>query len=115
MTGVGLMISLALILNAADSGQTSLAASRAKSAQSIASACAEEALQQIRDSASFIGTGNIDFQSGSCTYEVTSQGGQNRTITASSTVQLIVSKVRVVINAINPSLNVIIWEEIEGF
>ena len=81
----------------------------------LTNACAEEALQQIRDSTPFTGSGNLTLGQGACSYTVTSQGAQNRTITASGTVGTIIRKVKVIINKINPQITVTSWQEMDNF
>ena len=81
-------------------------------AKALANACAEEALQQIRDSTPFTGTGNLTLGQGSCNYTVTSGGGQNRTIASTGTVGSIVRKVKTTIDKINPGINITSWQEV---
>jgi hypothetical protein len=109
---VGVAIALSLILLGVGSSRTSFAVEQSNQAKALANACAEEALQQIRDSTPFTGSGNLTLGQGTCSYTVTSQGGSNRTVTASGTVGTIVRKVTVVINAINPLITPTSWQEV---
>jgi nitrogen fixation protein FixH len=84
-------------------------------AKNLGQACAEEALQQIRDATSFTGTGSLTLGQGTCTYTVTSQGGQNRTITATGTVGTVVQKVNVIIYMIDPTILAASWQEVADF
>lgn len=104
-------ITLSLLLLGVGSSRSSFAAEQSWQAQGLANACAEEALQQIRDSSPFTGTNVLTLGSGTCTYTVASQGGQNRTITASVTVGTIIRKLQVVITAITPTIIVSTWQE----
>ncbi len=112
---VGVAITLSLILLGVGSSRTSFAVEQSNQAKALANACAEEALQQIRDSTPFTGTGNLTLGQGTCTYTVTSQGGANRTITASGTVSTIMRKVKIIINKINPTIQVVSWQEVDNF
>lgn len=81
----------------------------------LADACIEEALQEINDSIPFIGTGGLTIGSGSCSFTVTSTGGQTRLIDASGTVGSITRKVEVEIDAITPNINITMWQEVADF
>ena len=112
---VGVAIMLSLILLGLGSSRTSFAVEQSSQAKALANACAEEALQQIRDSTPFTGTGSLTLGQGTCSYTVTSQGGSNRTVTASGTVGTIVRKLKIIINQINPTITVTSWQEISDF
>lgn len=109
---VGLAITLSLILLGLGSARTSFAVERSNQAKALANACAEEGLQQIRNSTPFTGSGNLTLGQGTCTYTVTSQGGPNRTITASGTVGTIIRRVSITVNAINPLITPTSWQEV---
>ena len=112
---VGLAIATSILLLGLGSSRTSFAVEQSAQARWLATACAEEALEQIRISASFVGTNNLSLGQGTCTYIVTSQGGENRTITASGTVGTVVRKVEVLISRINPTITVSTWQEVGDF
>ena len=109
---VGIAIALSLLLLGVGNSRTSFAVEQSNQAKALANACAEEALQQIRDSTSFTGTASLTLGQGTCTYTVTSQGGSNRTITASGTVGTIIRKVKIIISGINPQITVTSWQEV---
>ena len=115
VAAVGVAIATSLLLLGVGSFRTSFAYTQSNQAKGLASACAEEALQQIRDATSFTGSGNLSLGQGTCSYTVTSQGGQNRTITASGTVGTIIRKTKVIINKITPLITVISWQEVSDF
>ena len=108
---VGVAIATSLILLGLGSSRTSFAVEQSNQAKGLANACAEEALQQIRDSTPFTGSGNLTLGQGICTYTVTNQGGQNRTITSSGTVGSIIRKVKIIIDKINPTIQVVSLQE----
>ena len=103
---------LSLLLLGLGASRTSFAVEQSQQAKSLANACAEEGLQQIRSSSSFTGSGNLTLGQGSCAYVVTSQGGNNRTITGTGTVGTVIRKVKVIINAISPQIGVVSWQEV---
>ncbi len=112
---VGVVITTSLILLGLGSSRTSFAIEQSNQAKGLANACAEEALQQIRDSTPYTGSGNLAFGEGSCSYTVSSQGGQNRTITSSGLVGTITRKVKIIIDRINPAIQVVSWQEVSDF
>lgn len=112
---VGVAIATSLLMLGSASSRTSFALVQSSQARALASACAEEALQQIRASTPYTGTGGLSLGSGSCSYTVTSQGGENRTVTASGTIGTITRKVRVIVNDIYPLLTVESWQELADF
>ncbi|MFA5163297.1 MAG: hypothetical protein WC441_02085 [Patescibacteria group bacterium] len=85
---------------------------QASQARALANACAEEALQAIRDDINFTGSGSLNLGSLTCNYLVTNSGGSNRTINASSTVGSNVQKARVVISTTSPKILVTSWDEV---
>ena len=108
---VGVAITLSLILLGAGSSRTSFALQQSAQAKGLANACAEEALEQIREATSFTGSGNLTLGQGICSYTVTNTGGANRTVTTSGTVGTITRKVSITITAINPLIIVGSWQE----
>ena len=81
----------------------------------LASACTEEALEKIRESASFSGSGDLYLEEGNCTYTVTKLTGQNYTIVVSGTVQNFIRKIKITIDKITPKINVTSWQEVTNF
>lgn len=112
---VGIAITVSIILLGLGSSKSSFSIEQSYQSKALANACTEEALQQIRVSSSFTGSGNIAIGQGTCDYTVTSQGAENRTVTASGTVGTIVRKVKVIISAISPVINATSWQEVSDF
>ena len=108
---VGIAIATSLLLLGVGSSRTSFALEQSNQAKALTNACAEEALQLISGSVSYTGSGNLTLGQGTCTYTVTNQGAQNRTITASGTVGTVVRKLTIIINKIKPSIVVVSWQE----
>lgn len=115
LLGIGGVVAESLILLGLGFFRTSLVLDQSNQAKALANACAEEALEQIKDSAVFTGTGSLTISQGTCSYNVTSGGGENRTITTSGTIGTLVRKVTVTINAIIPRININSWQEVADF
>ncbi len=108
---IGTVIGVSLLQLGLSTSRSSFAQHQSNQAKGLANACAEEALQQIRDNTSFTGTGNLTLGQGTCTYTVTAGAGENRTIQSSGTVGSITRKLEVTITTINPQIIVSTWEE----
>lgn len=84
-------------------------------AVALADACAEDGLQAIRDNSSFTGSVQVALGNGECEYTVTNTGGDSREVASSGTVGTIVRKVEVMIDAINPQINIVSWQQVADF
>ncbi len=95
-------------------GVTRTATTRQQStlARELADVCAETGLGQIKLSTTFTGSATIVLGGGSCTYTVTNQGGQNRTVDASGSVGAVTRKAKVVVNGTSPVILVSSWQEV---
>ena len=113
---IGVAVGVSLISLGLSASRTSFSLEQSNQTKALANACAEEALQQIRDQPlSFFGTDNLALGRGNCTYTVTAGSGEDRTIEASGTVDTIVRKVEISIDQINPTINITSWQEVAEF
>ncbi|MDH3324750.1 MAG: hypothetical protein OEL89_03870 [Candidatus Peregrinibacteria bacterium] len=112
---VSLAVSTSLIMLGLGTSRTSLARAQSYQAKSITNACAEMALEGIRLDAGHLGTQNLTLGQGSCSYTVTTQGGESRIIEAIGTVGTVVRKMKISITAINPYITVSSWKEVSDF
>jgi len=76
----------------------------------LASACGEEALQQINDFPLFQGIGILTFDNGDCQYRVA-----GNTISASGVVNSFVRRIQIVISQISPVIIISSWQEVADF
>lgn len=111
LSAVGAAITVSLLLLGLAASRTSFASARSIQARTLADACAEEALQQLRLSSSYLGSGNLTLGAGTCTYSVTDAGGGNRNITAAGTVGTVVRRISTSVTAYNPYLTLPNWQE----
>ena len=102
---VATAIATALLLQGTDSQRETLIIQQSLQARGLADACAEEALQQLHDAATFTGSNNLTLGTGSCTYTVTNTGPTTRTITANSTVGNVVRKITVYVTMSSSSIS----------
>jgi hypothetical protein len=115
VAAVGLAITSSFVLLGLDFSRTVFSLEQSNQAKAFANACAEEALQQIRNDTNYAGAGNLSFSRGTCSYTVTSQGGESRTINSSGLVGTLTRKVKITINQINPKITVFSWQEVADF
>lgn len=108
-------IALSLIILGLDSSRSSFALIQSNQAKGLANACAEVALNQIRNSTPYTGGETINLTEGSCSYLVTSLGGQGRNIRAESIVGEVVRRIEIEIDQINPEINILTWQELADF
>ena len=111
MTG----IVISVIFWGTDQTQNALLDIQSNQARSLANACSEAALQAIRDNATYSGSGGLTLSAGTCAYTVINSGGNNRTINASGTASNAVRKNKIIIDQINPLINIVSWQEVADF
>ena len=109
---VATAIGISLLVLGADSQRETLISQQSIQARGLADACVEEALQQLHDTTSFTGPGNLTLGTGSCTYTVTSTGSSTRTITATATVGNVVRKVAAYVTMSSSSISITSWQEV---
>ena len=112
---VALSISIFLLMSGLQLSETGFAFQESSRARAYANACAEEALQQIRDAASYVGSDSLVFLQGSCSYVVTSQGGESRFIQSEGVADSSVRRAEIQVNAIQPSIQISSWQEVAEF
>lgn len=103
---------LALLTAGTDSQRSTLATQQSIQARNLATACAEEALQQMHDSTSFTGTNNLTLGQGTCTYTVANTGGSTRTIDTTGTINSVVRKLKIYVTINASSLSITSWQEV---
>ncbi len=112
---IGMAVAVALLLSGVDATRQSLMESRSAQSGALRDGCIEEALGHIRDTTSYTGSDTLTLGAGTCTFTVTSQGGQLRTITSTGTVATVVQKARVTIDKITPDISIASWQEVADF
>lgn len=111
----GLSITLSMLLLGIDASKHSLIYLNGNKALSMAEACAEEALEVIKENSSFAGSGNLTFGGGSCSYDVINTGGSTRSIASSGSIDTIVRRISIIIDAVEPEIHIASWQEVADF
>ncbi len=115
MSTLGLAIMLSVIASGVDASRTDFSLQQSGAARSIASSCAEEALQVIVETSTTSHNGNLTIASGTCTYSITSINGQNITIQSTGVLGTVTSKIKVVVATTSPAVSLSSWEEVVDF
>ena len=103
------VVATSLVLLGLGHTRTSLSEIQSASAKSAADSCAEEALKQIRLSASFVGNGNLTLSGSTCSYVVISASTSSviaTGVSGNSTRRVIVD-----ISSRTPSIIFTKWQE----
>lgn len=109
---VGLSISVYIILFSLASSKNSLSLAQSAQSRMLANACAESALEQIREVPAFVGTANLTLGGGDCSYTVSNTGGETRNVIVVSAVSGVVRRLTLTVTAINPLIITSLWQEI---
>jgi len=80
--------------------------------KALANACAEVALEIIRESNNFVGVGNVTINTSNCIYNVINTGGLNRSIEITSIVSDTHNRLLITTNSFNP-IEISSWQEVE--
>jgi Tfp pilus assembly protein PilV len=78
--------------------------------EQMVNACAESALETMRENNSFTGGNSLTIGSDTCNYTVTNTGGNNRSINITSTIKNITRNLTITTSAFNP-LVISSWQE----
>jgi hypothetical protein len=115
ISALAVTIAVSLITLSADTSHTNFIQEQSYMAKALATACAEEALEKIQESTSFVGTGSLTLQNTTCAYTVTNIGGQNRAITAYATIGSLIQKIAISLDKINPDIHIVSWQDVADF
>lgn len=86
----------------------------AAQAKALVNACAEVALELVREDQTYTGTRSVTLGNDTCTATITDTGGSTRRITVSGTVDSVSRKIDITTSSFNP-LTVSSWGEVADF
>lgn len=112
---VGAAVMLSVMLSGVATSRTDFAIQQSGSAKVLASSCGEEALQKILETGTTSSSAVIVIGSSTCSYTITSTGGQNITIQATGIMGTLVSKVKIVVATTTPTILLSSWQEVGDF
>jgi hypothetical protein len=109
---VGIALTTSLILLGIGSARSSATLADSVKARAYANACAEEALQKLRESVYYTGSQTLTFSTGTCQIQaITGVGNTNRTVSTLGTVGTVQRKLTIVIATIHPTINLTSWQD----
>lgn len=108
-------IAASVIVLGLDVSRSSLDTVDSARSRAYADACAEEALEIVRDTPSFTGTASLTFSGGGCSYDIAKLVRQARVVETAGIYRNAVRKVRVAVSRISPSMVVESWREVADF
>jgi hypothetical protein len=114
---ISTVIGVSLLLLGTNASRTSFALQQSNQSKALANACAETALQMIRNDTTYT-TADTSFAlgQGTCHYTVVNNpSGENKKITAYGTVGTMTRKVQITTTAINPKIIISSWQEVADF
>jgi hypothetical protein len=115
ISATGVMIMISVIAAGVNASRTDFATQQSGVARAMASSCAEEALQRILESGITSGTDSLTLASGTCSYTISSTGGQNITIRATGVKDAAMAKILVEVATTTPSIVLSSWQEVSDF
>lgn len=112
---VGLSVVTATILLGLGSARNSFALQQSAAAKSLANACVEEALEEIRLDVAYTGTGGLTLSTGVCTHAVSNTGGTSRMIYGTGQAGEFIRKTKVTITDYDPVIVISSWQDVTDF
>ncbi|HLD20242.1 MAG TPA: hypothetical protein VJB93_03295 [Patescibacteria group bacterium] len=115
-TAVGAGIAGTVLLSGLGTSRSGLVTQQSMQARSLGNACAEEALQKLRESLYYSGDEILTFSAGSCQIlPISGTGNTNRTVETTGSVGTVIRKVRIVIAQVHPTISLSSWLEVGDF
>jgi hypothetical protein len=112
---ITLTIVLSLSFLATSTAKNTTVLVQSNQAQALANACAEYALDLIRQTPIYVGTSNLTLSTGTCSATVTNTGGSTRQVVSTGNVGSVLRKVKIIVSAITPRLTLSSWREVADF
>ncbi|MFA6354851.1 MAG: hypothetical protein WCW65_00265 [Candidatus Paceibacterota bacterium] len=109
---VALTLSLGLSISSVWSIKSSVNTMTTNKTKALVDACAEVALEIIRENNNYTGIGNVTLNTNTCTYIVENTGGTTRLITITGELSGIIRHLNVTTSSFNP-LVISSWEEVQ--
>lgn len=113
---IAIVVAVSLILIGLGLSRTSFANEQSAQAKGLADACAEYALNQLRNDSNYAGDEILSIGPGSCYIRpVLGSGNTNRTVETIGTVGPITRKVKIQVLRIKPKIEITAWQEVADF
>ncbi|MBU0540580.1 hypothetical protein KKF59_02530 [Patescibacteria group bacterium] len=113
---IALLIGVGLVLRAVGENKISLSSTFKQRAEMAAGACAEHALNQLKETTVYTGNEPLSVGSDNCyIMTVTGISNSDRTVQTTSTVSGYTSKIKIQITKVNPIMIISSWENVTDF
>jgi len=113
---VGTAIAVFLILMGTDAYRTSFDLEQSFQAKALADACAEKALDAIRQDINYTGSETVSFDKGNCEIlAIINPGTQSPTVRSKGTVGSAIRKAQISTQQITPQIKIQSWGEVADF
>ncbi len=109
---IGTAVAVSFLNRGIDSSKNTVSLEYSYQARLLADQCAELALQNIRNTTEYLGSGSSSNSTGTCTFLVEDYGGKRRNITAEGKSGDSTKKLLVEIDGINPQIIILSWREV---
>jgi hypothetical protein len=111
-----LNISLSSVIVSITNNMNGLSYQNLSQATSLSHACGEKALMDLKENESYAGNEIINLGNGTCeVLAIENLGDQSRIIKTIGRVNGATRKTRIEISSINPSMNIVAWQEVNDF
>lgn len=114
MGALGVAVMISVISQGITSSKTELSLQQSGQARVLATACVEEALQIILETATTSRTANLTLGTGSCTYSIT-KPASSVIINSTGNYGTLVKRVQVILSTSSPSIVLSSWQDVSDF
>lgn len=108
---IALSLTIAISTSSLWSAQGSISTKQSNQAKALVNACAEVALETIRQNNSYTGSDTLVLEGNECQYTVSNGGGDQRIISATGVVEGVTRKIEITTESFNP-LSIGSWQEV---
>jgi hypothetical protein len=111
----GALITTTLLLVGVSATRTSAVVEQSAQARALANACAESALQKIKETGSLTNNDILRLENGNCNYTSNSQSDGTGLLSALGMVGTAVRKIQIIITTTTPTVGISSWQEVADF
>ena len=108
---IALSLTIAISTSSLWSAQGSISTKQSNQAKALVNACAEVALETIRQNNSYTGSNTLVLEGNECQYTVSNGGGSQRIISVTGIVEGVTRKIEITTESFNP-LSIGSWQEV---
>lgn len=115
VTSIIVAITVSLLGASTSDLQNGTIRTQSAASRHLADACAEIALQELKDTGVATASTQVTLPHGTCAYSTTSPTPETRLIVASAAVQNAIRKVKIEVSQVTPTLEILSWREVPDF